>query len=1332
MKNFFDAFISYGRADSKAFATKLNEQLTAQGFNVWFDQNDIPLAVDFQEQINDGIEKAHNFLFIIAPHSVNSPYCLKEIELAIKHNKRIIPLLHVEQINQEIWQERNSNKTEDDWKEYQAKGLHSSFDNMHPTIGKINWVYFREKEDNFETSLTGLVEAIQKNADYVQQHTQYLIQGLEWQKNQQQTNYLLVGEERHEAEAWLKRRFTDQQPPCIPTDLQCEFISESTKNANNLLTQVFLAYSDKDEGIKEKIRKTLMREGLTIWRNKTDIKTGSAFQEAINQGLEGADNFVYLLSADSLESPYCQQELAHAFANNKRIIPLLIDGNLENPSTLREEEIPPTPLEKGGNNWTELYNQLKELQFIDFTGHEDADKYQIAVDKLLAEIKKDPSYYEKHKTLLVKALKWQRQNRNPSLLLQGYNLQQFEAWFKVAQKRNDYPPLPLQEEFITASLNKPEEASLEVFISYSRTDSDLARKLNDNLQELGKTTWFDQESIATGSDFQQEIYRGIESSDNFLFIISPKSVNSPYCASEVEYAQKLNKRFVTILYRPLSAKDKQKLPPALASVQWLDFNQHGGEFAANFNELVRTLDTDRDHVRSHTEWSQKALKWQKRDQDEDLLLRGSELAIAENWLSEADKNNKQPPATELQQQFIEASGELRDRIKQAEVARRRRDIRTAWGIAAGSLVAVVVSSLLGFRALIGERNSLINQARASQQSAQANLRLNQSLDGMVESLQAAKALQHPLVQNRLLQLFGSTKRLQDKIESTLQWAVYRVKETNRMIEDSRDSSMIVRSIVSPTNSPNEQIIAIAGEDGSIKLWDLQGKKLASWQGDNKRVWSLAFSPDNQILASSGEDGTVRLWDLQGKQLKELPGHKSQARFVTFSRDGKRIASVGGQDGILRLWNREGNSFTAWQADDMKFLKTVDFHPNNQPLVTAGKEGNIKIWNLDGKLLKQLDFHAWGAFFSPDGKYIAAAGDNGYISVWESQNVLWDSDDQIDKKQWQAHEGPIWNVAFSPNSQQIASGGDDGSVRIWDLKGQQLAEFKGHIGPIRSVKFTADGKHLVSSGDDGTTRLWNFSTQPLDNQDSDSSKEREEKIDKDCKKMARKILDKDKFIDFNDCVFSPDGKLFASAGHGSAGYKEKKDGKGNNKIIVWNLETGEKLNTFQDHVGPVLKINFSSDSKRLVSAGDDKTIRVWEKVNEKNKGKYSAIFQVYEEGIPSAWKDSNDEYKITAVIFSPDVKRIISSDNNGYIRFWDLKQKQQTAIWKTHRSAINDLDFSSNEVLLATVGKELTIRLPIESFEELRSKSCDIVSDYLKNKPEKDSDRDLCDGIGTQK
>jgi hypothetical protein len=606
MKNLFNAFISYGRADSKAFATKLHSRLVEQGSKIWFDQNDIPLGVDFQEQIYDGIEKADNFIFIIAPHSVKSVYCLKEILWAIKHNKRIIPLLHVE--------------PNDCW------------DKMHPAIGKINWVYFREEQDDFEAAFAGLVNLMRKHADYVEQHTQFLVKALEWERNQKQTSYLLIGEERTHAESWLKIRFKDEQPPCLPSDLHAELICESTKNAHNLMTQVFLSHSDKDRATLEKVAKSLMREGFTIWTNRTDIKTGTDFQNEINQGIEQADNLVYLISPDSIQSKYCQDELAHALVNKKRVIPILIE---------------PTDLET-------IPDELRALQFIDFLGHQDEDNYYISVNKLLKQLKENAHYYEQHKILLTKALKWQRQNQNPSILLRGYNLQQAEAWLKVAKQRTEHPPLPLHQEFINESLNQPSDSSVEVFVSYSRADSDFARKLNEALQIQGKTTWFDQESIASGADFQKEIYRGIENSDNFLFVISPRSVNSPYCADEVEYAQKLNKRFVTVLHKSVSTKE---LHPELAKVQWIDFNRYGGDFYANFSELVRTLDTDREHVRSHTKWSQRAIEWEKASQNPDLLLRGSEFSIAENWLQEAKQHKKQPAATDLQKQYIKASQE---------------------------------------------------------------------------------------------------------------------------------------------------------------------------------------------------------------------------------------------------------------------------------------------------------------------------------------------------------------------------------------------------------------------------------------------------------------------------------------------------------------------------------------------------------------------------------------------------------------------------------------------------------------------------------------------------
>ena len=546
MPTFQNAFISYGRADSKAFAAKLNDRLMAAGLTIWFDFEDIPLGVDYQKQIDDGIEKADNILFVISPHSVNSPYCELEVELALQRGKRIIPLLHVEQISRETWQERNPGGTDAQWAAYQAAGKHSSFANMHPAISKINWVYFREGVDDFEAGLQGLLDIFARQQGYVRQHTELLAAALTWEHHQKRTQYLLTGQARQQAEDWLQVRFPEEQPPCVPTDLHCEYITESIKNAHNLMTQVFLAHAEADAKVMQQIRRALQREGLTVWTSATDIRSGEDFQQAIHRGIERADNLVYLLSPAAIASTFCQQELDYARLLHKRVIPVLVN----------ETDTTNTP------------EALQGLQYIEWLPSSDDGDQADRGRLLLKALKDDAAYFNEHKVLLTQALKWERQQRNPSVLLRGYNLRHAEAWLKVAQTRDRHQPTTLQTEFLQESLRQPPAPSLDVFISYSRVDSDFARKLNDRLQMQGKLTWFDQESIASGADFQQEIYRGIETSDHFLFILSPEAVNSPYCADEVEYAQKLNKRVVTVRHRPVDAAD---LHPVLAAVQWIDF-----------------------------------------------------------------------------------------------------------------------------------------------------------------------------------------------------------------------------------------------------------------------------------------------------------------------------------------------------------------------------------------------------------------------------------------------------------------------------------------------------------------------------------------------------------------------------------------------------------------------------------------------------------------------------------------------------------------------------------------------------------------------------------------
>ena len=396
MTSFQDVFISYGRADSKAFAQKLYQRLIEVGLKVWFDFEDIPLGVDFQNQIDDGIEKADNFLFLIAPHSINSPYCLKEIKLALKRHKRIIPILHVEQISRETWQQRNPCGTLDEWEAYQAKGLHSSFPNMHPDIGKINWVYMRDDLDDFEASFAGLLDLLERHRSYVRQHTSLLASALEWEQYQHQTHSLLTGAQRQQAQDWLKVRFKTEQPPCTPTDLHCEYITESVKHADSGMAQVFIAHIAEDQSAMAAIQARLWREGFTVW-TPAAMQTDETLEQAIQRGIEQADTIISLLSPESLESTTWSQQLDYAYGLNKRIVPVLA------------RYIPLVQLPK----------PLRGLQFLDFTDYGQEDSNPRGERDLIRILHSDAPYYRTHKRLLVQALQWQKQQQNPSMLLRG-------------------------------------------------------------------------------------------------------------------------------------------------------------------------------------------------------------------------------------------------------------------------------------------------------------------------------------------------------------------------------------------------------------------------------------------------------------------------------------------------------------------------------------------------------------------------------------------------------------------------------------------------------------------------------------------------------------------------------------------------------------------------------------------------------------------------------------------------------------------------------------------------------------------------------------------------
>src|SRR5712691_10046962 len=128
----------------------------------------------------------------------------------------------------------------------------------------------------------------------------------------------------------------------------------------------------------------------------------------------------------------------------------------------------------------------------------------------------------------------------------------------------------------------------DVFISYSRKDKEFVRKLHDALREARRELWVDWEDIPPTADWMSEIHAGIEAADAFAFVVSPDSVASKVCGEEVEYAVKLNKRLIPLVFRDVTPESTH---PAISSHNWLFFRD-ADDFNASFKNLIAALDTD--------------------------------------------------------------------------------------------------------------------------------------------------------------------------------------------------------------------------------------------------------------------------------------------------------------------------------------------------------------------------------------------------------------------------------------------------------------------------------------------------------------------------------------------------------------------------------------------------------------------------------------------------------------------------------------------------------------------------------------------------------------------
>ncbi|NMG06483.1 serine/threonine-protein kinase [Brasilonema sp. UFV-L1] len=303
-----------------------------------------------------------------------------------------------------------------------------------------------------------------------------------------------------------------------------------------------------------------------------------------------------------------------------------------------------------------------------------------------------------------------------------------------------------------------------------------------------------------------------------------------------------------------------------------------------------------------------------------------------------------------------------------------------------------------------------------------------------------------------------------KSNSAEQWA-----KNLSLVNTLRSHSEAVSSVAI---APNEQILASASHDKTIKLWNPQtGKLIRTIYGHSLPVLSLAISPDGQNLVSGSLDETIKQWNLgNGQQVRSIKadGYVAWNNAIAISKDGQNLAS-GSADKTIRLWNfTNGQRLRTFYGHSLPVL-AVAISPSGQTLVSGSTDKTIRLWNLStGEQLHTLSGHTgWVTCLavSPDNQTVVSGSLDKTIKTWDIKTGAL-------LRTLSGHSYSVLSVAISPDGQIAATGGLNGEIRLWNLEtGKLLHTIAGHTKQVVSLAISQDGQTLVSGSADDTIKVW---------------------------------------------------------------------------------------------------------------------------------------------------------------------------------------------------------------------------------------------------------------------